>query len=113
MDVDVVFTGVAVSDLAGAQSWYERLLGRPADIPVADDEVMWHIADDAWLYIVVDAERAGRSLVAMAVRDLDGVVAEIEARGVVVDSVEEVGDAGRKASTHDPDGNTIAIIAVS
>lgn len=112
MDADVLFAGVPISDLAESQSWYERLLGRPADIPVADDEVMWRIADHAWLYIVVDSERAGRSLVALSVRDLDAVLAEVEGRGVVIDSVETVGDAGRRASARDPDGNTIAIIEV-
>jgi predicted enzyme related to lactoylglutathione lyase len=45
VDVEVVFADIPVSDLQAALPWYERLLGRPADIVVKDDEVMWRLAE--------------------------------------------------------------------
>ncbi|MGO9856585.1 MAG: VOC family protein [Acidimicrobiales bacterium] len=112
MDVEVAFTGVPVSGLATGRDFFERLLGRPADIEVADDEVMWHLAEAAWLYIVVDAERAGRALVALSVGDLDATLAEVGDRGIGPQSVERVGDDSRKATVLDADGNTVALIEV-
>ena len=53
-DIGVVFTGVAVADFEPAVAWYRRLFGRPEDIVVKDDEVMWRITDTAWLYVVAD-----------------------------------------------------------
>jgi predicted enzyme related to lactoylglutathione lyase len=112
MQIDVLFAGVPVTDLGAAASWYERLLGRPADIIVNENEVMWMIAENAWLYVVVDAQRAGRALVAMALPDLDDAAETITARGIDVESTETIPGAGRKAYFVDPDGNSIAIIEV-
>jgi hypothetical protein len=111
MDVEVGFTGVAITDLAAGRDFFERLLGRPADIEVTADEVMWRLTESAWLYIVVDAARAGRGLVALSVADLDASLAELEGRDIRAHRMEEVG-GGRKATMLDPDGNTVAIISV-
>jgi glyoxylase I family protein len=114
MDAQVLFTGVAVFDLETANAWYERLFDRPADIIPNDDEAMWRVAADAgWLYLVVDTARAGRSLVAISVNDLEGELAVLRHRRIEPETVEQVGDTGRKAVLRDPDGNTIALIEVA
>jgi len=40
-------------------------------------------------------------------------VGELASRDIAIESIEPVGDAGRKASTEDPDGNSIALIEVA
>jgi hypothetical protein len=112
MDVEIAFTGVPVSDLASGRDFFERLFGRPADVEVAADEVMWCLAESAWLYVVVDAVRAGRGLVSLSVGDLDATLAELDRRDIIPMRVEVVADAGRKATVLDPDGNSVAIIEV-
>lgn len=112
-DVDVLFAGVAVADFDAAEAWYTRLLGRPADVIVTDNEVMWRFADAAWLYVVGDRERAGHALVALSVADLDKTIADIAGRGITGGPAEFVGDAARKASFTDMDGNSLAFIEVS
>jgi predicted enzyme related to lactoylglutathione lyase len=111
MEVEVAFTGVPVSSLGPGAEFYERLFGRPHDIPVNEIEVMWRLADAAWLYVVVDRARAGSALAALSVADLDATMAELETRGITPETVENVG-GGRKATIRDPDGNTVAIIEV-
>jgi predicted enzyme related to lactoylglutathione lyase len=111
-DIEVVFTGVAVADFEPAVAWYRRLFGRPEDIVVNDDEVMWRITDTAWLYVVGDEQRAGHALVALSVPDLSLAVEEIENRGLECGPVEIVGDGARKALIIDPEGNTVALIEV-
>ena len=59
MDVEIAFTGVPVSDLATGRDFFDRLFGRPADVEVAADEVMWRVAETAWLYVVVDQAGPG------------------------------------------------------
>ncbi|MFZ0249884.1 MAG: VOC family protein [Acidimicrobiales bacterium] len=111
MEIQVAFTGVPVTDLAAGRDYFERLFGRPADVEVAVDEVMWQVAETAWLYVVVDPARAGNALVALSVADLDATMAELAGRGIRPAKVEAVG-GGRKATVFDPDENTVAIIEV-
>jgi predicted enzyme related to lactoylglutathione lyase len=111
MDVEIAFTGVPVRDLSSGRDFFERIFGRVADVEVAADEVMWRVAETAWLYVVVDAVRAGNGLVALSVSDLDATLAEISSRGISPARMEAVG-GGRKATVFDYDGNTVAIIQV-
>ncbi len=110
--MQIAFTGIPVSALAAARDFFERLLGRPADVEVTADEVMWRLAESAWLYVVVDAARAGNGLAALSVGDLDATLAELSGRGITAYSVEDVGQVGRKATVLDPDRNSVAIIEV-
>jgi predicted enzyme related to lactoylglutathione lyase len=112
MNVDVLFTGIAVNDFNAAQAWYGRFFDRPADVVAHEHEVMWRVTDRGWLYIVRDTDHAGNSIAAMAVPDIEEATSALAARGVATGPVQREGDAGRKAVVLDPDGNSIAIIEV-
>ena len=112
MRPDVLFASVPVADLARSAAWYELVLGRPPEIEVNENELMWRIVDAGWLYLVVDPDRAGDTVVSLAVRDLDAAVAELGRRGVQIARREIIAGAGRKAWLVDPDGNEIAVIEV-
>ena len=111
MDVEVAFTGVPVRDLSAGRDFFERIFGRAPDVEVAVDEVMWRVTETAWLYVVVDAVRAGHGLVALSVADLDAALDELAGRGISPATLEAVG-GGRKATVFDSDGNTVAILQV-
>jgi catechol 2,3-dioxygenase-like lactoylglutathione lyase family enzyme len=112
MKIEVAFTGVPVSDLARGQDFFERILGKPPDVLVNDNEVMWQVAEAAWLYVVVDPPRAGHGLAAVSVPDLDGALEELAARAIEPSMIEQPGPSARKATIFDPDGNSVAIIEV-
>ena len=112
MHVDVLFSGVAVTDLERSAEWYARLLGRPHDITVNEDEVMWQIVLKGWLYLVTDPSRAGNCFFSLAVADLSSALRDTARRGVDSPPVEQVQTAGWKATFTDPDGNQIALIEV-
>ncbi len=112
-DVEVLFAAIPVADFADGLAWYSELFGRPADIVVKDDEVMWGFSESAWLYVVLDRRRAGNGLVTLSVGDLDAVVAGIASRGITGSPIEAVGDAGRKATYVDPEGNTVSFVEVA
>jgi predicted enzyme related to lactoylglutathione lyase len=112
MDVDVLFAGIAVSDLNTALAWYERFFDRRADIVAHETEVMWQITERGWLYVLRDVGRAGSSIVTLAVPDVDAAASAIASRDIEVGPIAPEGDAGMKAIALDPDGNTVAIIEV-
>jgi hypothetical protein len=113
MDIEVAFIGVPVNDLGTGRDFFERLLGSPPDVLVNEGEVMWRVAEAAWLYVVVDPPRAGQALAGLSVEALDATLLELAARGITPSSVEHVSDDARKATVLDPDGNSVAIIEVS
>ena len=62
MTVDL-FAGLPVSDYQRALTWYERLLGSaPAFFPNAT-EAVWELAEHRSIYIKVQPEDAGHSVV--------------------------------------------------
>ncbi len=67
----------------------------------------------SWLYVVEDAPRAGRGLVAIKVPHLDDAVTDLGTRGIHCGPIRAEGDDARKAVATDPEGNTIAFIEVA
>ncbi len=112
-DIEGLFAGVAVADLGAAVAWYGRLFGRPPDIVVNENEVMWRLADTGWLYVIADQNSAGHALVTLSVADLDQAAADLRGRGIAVAAIEIVGEAGRKTRVTDADGNTLSFIQVT
>jgi glyoxylase I family protein len=111
--MEVLFASVPVADLKAAIPWYEQLFGRAADIVPNENEVMWCVAGNAWLYVIEDPGRAGGTVVTISVNDLDQFVADLTARGISAGPVEAVGQAGRRANSVDSDGNVISWIEVA
>ena len=103
-----LFAGIRVSDYETAKSWYEQLLGtEPSFMPHAT-EAVWELAERRWLFIVEDADGAGRATHTIFVDDLDGRVADIASRGLEPDELETYPGKARKVIYRDADGNEIS-----
>ncbi len=111
--MEVLFASVPVADLPRAMVWYEQLFGRAADIVPNESEVMWCVSGNGWLYVISDPERAGRTVVAISVSDLDQLVVDLAGRGIDAGPIEIVGEGARKANVVDADGNVISVIEVA
>ena len=111
--MDLLFAGLAVAAFPRALEWYVRFFGRDPDVVVHDREVMWRVAGSGWLYVVEDAARAGRGLVAISVSDLVGEVDRLAAQGIANGGIRPEGDAARKAVVTDPEGNSIALLDIT
>ena len=80
--MEVLFASVPVVNLPAAMESYEQLFGRRADIVPNENEVMWCVPGNGWLYVIEDPERAGRTMVTISVSDLDRFVVELVSRGI-------------------------------
>ena len=104
-----VFAGIPVSNFDIALDWYQRLFGCAPSFFPNDREAVWAIADQRWIYIIVEPERAGGSIQTIMCNGLEEAIAEAAARGIEF-SKEEMPDAGvRKVMYYDPDGNEIGV----
>jgi predicted enzyme related to lactoylglutathione lyase len=110
--MEVLFASVPVANLRTAKAWYEQLFGRAPDLVPNENEVMWCVADNGWLYVIQDSERAGRTVVTVSVSDLKQFIDDLSNRGISAGPIQAVGGAGRKADVVDADGNVIRWIQV-
>jgi predicted enzyme related to lactoylglutathione lyase len=108
MAITHVFAGVPVADYDSARAWYERLMGRPPNMLPTEHEAVWQLAETSLIYVVRDADRAGKALLTIAVDDLEGHLAGLAERGIAPGAVESVAGVGRKAVITDPEGNMIS-----
>jgi predicted enzyme related to lactoylglutathione lyase len=108
MAATFLFAGVPVADYDAALPWYERLVGRAPDMLPKEQEAAWQLTETGWIYLVADADRAGRALLTILVDDLDEWVAGLAERGIVAEPIETVPGAVRRTAVVDPEGNRIA-----
>jgi hypothetical protein len=107
MAITEFFAGIPVADFGASLPWYERLFGKPPDFFPHESEAVWQITEHAWVYVVADAERAGKALVTILVESLDDQIAELKERGVPVGSIDVIPGAARSVATSDPEGNKV------
>ena len=102
-----LFAGICVSDYDVAVEWYGRLFGdEPSFIP-NESEAVWELAEQRSIYIKVQPDSAGHSIVTVFVDDLDERVAIIAERGLDPVKQETYDNGVRKILYRDPDGNAI------
>ena len=111
MTIEHVLAVVPVADFDAAHTWYERLLGRPADnLPMEGRLVEWRLTETGWIQVTSDADHAGSALLNFAVDDLERHIADIARRGLAPGTIETVNKGVQLSAIRDPDGNTITFI---
>ena len=106
MTITHAFTGLPVVDYNSAYPWYVRLFGREADTFPHESECVWRLTSTSSIYVVQDPQRAGKSLVTLALDDLDAHERRMRADGVEF-AVEQSGAAPRRLIATDVDGNKL------
>ncbi len=101
-----VLAELIVHDLEGALPWYETFFGRPADRRPMPGLAEWQLTDGGGVQVFQSDDGAGTTMVTLTTDDLDGVVADVRARGVDV-ADPTTGTGARFTHTSDPDGNTV------
>ena len=104
-----LFGGIAVADFQRSLDWYTRLFGAPPAFLPNDREAVWMMADDRWLYIIVDEKRAGGAVQTIMCDGLDDVVADIGTRGLEFGGEERPAENTRQVMYYEPDGNEVGI----
>jgi hypothetical protein len=101
---------VATRDYTTARTWYSRLIGRDPDLEPIDGVAEWQITATAWLQVVEDPARAGKSAVRFGVDDLEAQIAELNAGGIATGEVVVVADMVKIVDVADPDGNEVSFV---
>jgi catechol 2,3-dioxygenase-like lactoylglutathione lyase family enzyme len=101
---------IATNDYAAARAWYTRVIGREPDLEPIEGVGEWQIAATAWLQIVEDRDRAGKTAVRFGVDDLGTQVSTLEDEGIATGEVVVIADLVKVVDVADPDGNEVSFV---
>ncbi len=108
MNLQKIYPSLLTSDLAAAEGWYAKLLGRGPDHRPMPTLLHWELSDQGGLMLSSSEEIAGRGVIFLYVDDLAAERRRLQGLGLVLgDDIE--GDYSTLAQVHDPDGNLITL----
>ena len=110
MSLNDISAVVATRDFGTALAWYSRILGRDPDLEPIDGVAEWQITATAWLQLIQDADRAGKSAVRFGVGDLASQIAELNDAGIATGEPVVIADMVRVVDVTDPDGNEVSFV---
>ena len=108
MNVQKTYTSLLTADLAAAERWYTKLLGRGPDFRPMKTLVQWELSDEGAVALANDDEIAGTGVMFLYVDDLAAERRRLKSLGIVLgDDIE--GDYSTLAQVRDPDGNLLTL----
>jgi catechol 2,3-dioxygenase-like lactoylglutathione lyase family enzyme len=110
VSVNDIVAVVATRDYAAARAWYTRILGREPELEPIDRVAEWQITATAWLQLVEDADRAGKSAVRLGVSDLAAQIAELNDAGIATGEPVVIADVVTVVDVADLDGNEVSFV---
>ena len=108
INVQKAYTSLLTADLAAAERWYTKLLGRGPDFRPMKTLVQWELSDEGGVALANDDEIAGTGVMFLYVDDLAAERRRLKSLGIVLgDDIE--GDYSTLAQVRDPDGNLLTL----
>ena len=108
MNVQKIYTALLTADLAAAEGWYTKLLGRGPDYRPMETLVQWELFGQGGVALSTDDEIAGRGVVFLIVVDVAAERRRLQGLGIALGD-EFQGDYSTLAQVRDPDGNLLTL----
>jgi catechol 2,3-dioxygenase-like lactoylglutathione lyase family enzyme len=103
-----IYPALLTADLAAAESWYTKLLGRAPDHRPMDTLVQWELSDQCGLMLSTSDEIAGKGVMFLYVDNLPAERRRLQGLGIALGD-DMPGDYSTLAQLRDPDGNLITL----
>jgi catechol 2,3-dioxygenase-like lactoylglutathione lyase family enzyme len=108
MNLQKLYTALLVADLAAAEGWYTKLLGRKPDFRPMSTWVQWDLIDQGGLALSTDDEISGKGVMFIVVEDVAAERRRLQGLGITLG--EDIpGDYSTLAQVRDPDGNLLTL----
>ena len=106
MTIANALASVAVKDIKAAEHWYQKVIGRAADLTPTPELAEWKFPNGGGLQVYALPERAGSCSCTLAVASIDVEAARLEKLGVATGA--RMGEQVKVFMVKDPDGNSRA-----
>jgi catechol 2,3-dioxygenase-like lactoylglutathione lyase family enzyme len=103
-----IYASILAADLAAAEDWYTKLLGRGPDHRPMDTLLHWELFDQGGLMLSSSEEIAARGTIFFYVEDLEAERRRLQGVGIVLGD-DIGGEYSTLAQVRDPDGNLITL----
>jgi len=108
MKLQKIYTALLTEDLATAEVWYTKLLGRGPDHRPMDTLVHWELFDHVGLMLSSSDEIAGKGVMFLYVDDLASQRRRLQGLGIMLGD-DIPGDYSTLVQLRDPYGNLITL----
>ena len=108
MKLQKTYAALLTADLAAAERWYTKLLGRKPDHRPMDTLVQWELFDQGGLMLSTSDEIAGHGVAFLYVDDVAAERRRLKGMGIELGEDNE-GDYSTLAQVRDLDGNLITL----
>ncbi|WP_129792851.1 VOC family protein [Sphingosinicella sp. CPCC 101087] len=108
MNLRKIYPSLLAADLAAAEAWYTKLLGRGPDHRPMDTLLHWELFDQGGLMLSSSEEIARQGTMFLYVDDLKAERRRLQGLGIMLGDDNE-GDYSTLAQVRDPDGNLITL----
>ncbi|MDO5503325.1 MAG: VOC family protein [Actinomycetia bacterium] len=112
MNPETIFITRYVASHDTCLSWYESVLGRPADDQPMPSCREWRLREGVLFQLIEDAGQAGQTSIAFGVADLDVEVSRVREAGIDISDPVPVGgfDTLRFTELCDPEDVTVGLL---
>ena len=108
MKLQKTYSALLATDLAAAESWYTKLLGRGPDYRPMPTMIQWDLFAQGGLQLVTDDSLAGNGALFLIVADIAAERRRLKDLGISLgDDIQ--GDYSTLAQVRDPDGNLVTL----
>jgi catechol 2,3-dioxygenase-like lactoylglutathione lyase family enzyme len=108
MTLQKIYSALLATDLAAAERWYTKLLGRGPDYRPMETMIQWDLFAQGGLQLVTDESLAGHGALFLIVGDVAAERRRLRDLGIALgDNIQ--GDYSTLAQVRDPDGNQITL----
>jgi catechol 2,3-dioxygenase-like lactoylglutathione lyase family enzyme len=108
MKLQKIYSALLATDLAAAESWYTKLLGRGPDYRPMETMIQWDLFAEGGLQLVTDDNLAGNGALFLIVGDIATERRRLRDLGISLgDDIQ--GDYSTLAQVRDPDGNKVTL----
>jgi catechol 2,3-dioxygenase-like lactoylglutathione lyase family enzyme len=108
MKLQKIYSALLTTDLAAAESWYTKLLGRGPDYRPMDTLIQWDLFAQGGLQLATDDDLAGNGALFLVVGDIATERQRLRDLGISLgDDIQ--GTYSTLAQVRDPDGNQITL----
>lgn len=108
MNLQKIYAALRTADLAAAEGWYTKLLGRGPDYRPMDTMVQWELFDQGGVALSTDKLIAGSGVMFLIVDDIAAERRRLQGVGIMLGGDIE-GDYSTLAQVRDPDGNLLTL----